>query len=133
MLGKCELKQLITVYYQQTMSQEWCTIESDPGLFTELISDFGAKDLQVDEIFDLSQNVSDSYGLIFLFKWRQETDPREVLDPSDVPGLFFARQVNSASKSSFQHYRYLINSPVSRLGHYKCVCNPGDIVSPSKC
>ena len=75
------------------MSQEWCTIESDPGLFTELISDFGAKDLQVDEIFDLSQNVSDSYGLIFLFKWRQETDSRTVLDPSDVPGLFFARQV----------------------------------------
>lgn len=75
-------------------SQEWCTIESDPGLFTELISDFGAKDLQVDEIFDLSQDMPESYGLIFLFKWRQEEDPRQILDPENVPGLFFARQVS---------------------------------------
>lgn len=75
------------------MSQEWCTIESDPGLFTELIGDFGARGLQVDEIFDLSQEVPESHGLIFLFKWRRETDTRAVLDPSEVPGLFFARQV----------------------------------------
>jgi ubiquitin carboxyl-terminal hydrolase L5 len=74
-------------------SQEWCTIESDPGLFTELISDFGAKDLQVEEIFDLSQDIADSHGLIFLFKWRREDDPRMVLDPENVPGLFFAKQV----------------------------------------
>ena len=75
------------------MSDEWCTIESDPGLFTELISDFGATNLQVDEIFDLSQDIPKSYGLIFLFKWQQESDSRAVLDPFEVPNLFYARQV----------------------------------------
>ena len=76
-------------------TQEWCTIESDPGLFTELIHNFGAKDLQVEEVFTMDQAVSQSYGLIFLFKWRQETDPRPTVHPSDLPDLFFARQVTA--------------------------------------
>jgi ubiquitin carboxyl-terminal hydrolase L5 len=75
------------------MSQEWCTIESDPGLFTELIADFGAKDVQVDEMFSMDQAVTKSYGLIFLFKWRQETDTRSIIPAANLPELFFARQV----------------------------------------
>ena len=34
------------------------------------------------------------YGLIFLFKWRQETDNRPTLNPEDTLGhIFFAQQV----------------------------------------
>jgi len=81
----------------------WCTIESDPGVFTELISKFGVKDVQVEEVWDLEeatfQKLYPIYGLIFLFKYdrKQAIEQNEnALD--EIPeGLFFSRQmINNA-------------------------------------
>eukprot|EP00485_Elphidium_margaritaceum_P005885 CAMPEP_0202694126 /NCGR_PEP_ID=MMETSP1385-20130828/8062_1 /ASSEMBLY_ACC=CAM_ASM_000861 /TAXON_ID=933848 /ORGANISM="Elphidium margaritaceum" /LENGTH=352 /DNA_ID=CAMNT_0049349909 /DNA_START=45 /DNA_END=1103 /DNA_ORIENTATION=+ len=77
---------------------DWCTIESDPGVFTELIAKFGVKGAQVEELWGLDEEsakrLSPIYGLIFLFKWDKtlQTDiSANVLD--DVPdGVFFAKQ-----------------------------------------
>ena len=53
------------------MSNDWCTIESDPAVFSELIENFGVKDTAVEEIYTLEDIAEGrSHGLIFLFKWR---------------------------------------------------------------
>jgi ubiquitin carboxyl-terminal hydrolase L5 len=78
------------------MSNNWCTIESDPGVFSELLVLFGVKNAQVDEIYSLddeSLHTSSSYGLIFLFKYVQETDDRPTISFNDCPDLFYAKQV----------------------------------------
>ena len=74
---------------------EWCTIESDPGVFTELIKNIGVKGVQVDEIIDLDILESDNepvYGLIFLFKYLQKSDYKPNVLSSWDPDLFFAKQ-----------------------------------------
>jgi ubiquitin carboxyl-terminal hydrolase L5 len=93
------------------------------GVFTELISNFGVGNVQVDEIYSLDQSVEKSYGLIFLFKWRQETDEREIIPPSYIPELFFARQVINNACATQAMLSILLNSEGidvgANLGEFK--------------
>ncbi|KAL0583936.1 hypothetical protein ABG067_006204 [Albugo candida] len=84
----------------------WCTIESDPGVFTALIKDIGVKGAQMEELYSLDrdqfESMSPVYGLIFLFKWEQsqaavppETASTQALNNSPPENLFFAKQVIS--------------------------------------
>ncbi len=97
----------------------WCTIESDPGVFTELVSMLGVKDVAVEEIYSLEQDEQQkelSYGLIFLFKWVQESDQRTVLDPNDLPDLFFAKQVVQNACATQAILSVLLNAEEVNLG-----------------
>ena len=102
-------------------SNDWCTIESDPGVFTSLIESFGTRNVEFTELWSLDddslshlirpiEGVDNAavHGLIFLFKWqssqsgngannKNESDGSSRGTPltgDDVPeGLFFAKQV----------------------------------------
>lgn len=76
---------------------DWCTIESDPAVFTELIESVGAKGVAVEEVYSLDdqdflQQLGQIYGFIFLFRYTKQTEQRACLADFD-PELFYARQV----------------------------------------
>lgn len=75
----------------------WCTIESDPNVFSELIEKLGVKDVDVKEVYVLDdakylEANGKVHGFIFLFKWGDEVKSQQGQVTFD-PTLFFARQV----------------------------------------
>ncbi|RWS24024.1 ubiquitin carboxyl-terminal hydrolase calypso-like protein [Leptotrombidium deliense] len=126
------------------LSDGWLELESDPGLFTLLVEDFGCKGVQVEEIYDLQKhNLIEGpvYGFIFLFKWIEERRARTrynnalssvpssssnpstsestsvyVEDKSVVNSLFFANQIVQNSCATHALLSVLLNSPNVDLG-----------------
>lgn len=80
------------------MPGNWCLIESDPGVFTQLIKAYGCKGVQVEELWSIDdgifENLRPVHGLIFLFKWVQDEEPSgPVVTDNRLKSIYFAKQV----------------------------------------
>ncbi|KAI1176144.1 ubiquitin carboxyl-terminal hydrolase [Nemania sp. FL0916] len=85
------------------MSGGWNTIESDAGVFTFLLNNLGAKDVQFEELLTLEPDalaeLHPVYGVIFLFKYPTDTPYTATDKPLDgtfdheaSERIFFAAQ-----------------------------------------
>lgn len=133
---------------------DWCTIESDPGVFTSLLSSFGVSNAQVTELWSLDddslRSLLDSngkvHGLVFLFKWQQEQEQGQLgtdsspsatspasLDGQDAPeDLFFARQVTTNACATQAILSILLNATTNGSDEDAIALGLGDTLSNLK-
>ncbi|VDQ10537.1 unnamed protein product [Trichobilharzia regenti] len=126
-------------------NDNWCLIESDPGVFSELIKGFGkcqmfaknilgVESLECEEVYDLyeTSSVSDAYGFIFLFSYddKQEDMGKVILDENNK-GIFFAKQLfefdEKAPKSSEDVYHFVGYLPINGTLYELDGLKPGPI------
>lgn len=124
------LRILTWKYIKMADSGDWCLIESDPGVFTQLMKDFGflmffqlilysgAEGLQCDEVYDLSDtsSMSDAFGFIFLFKWEgNATQAGTPVSGEKLKSIFFAEQIIRNACATQAIINVLLNLPESSV------------------
>ena len=104
---------------------EWCLIESDPGVFSELLRGYGCEGIQVEEIYDISpegfEQLKPVLGLIFLFKWQPDPEPETsltVVKDTRLEKIFFGKQVisNACATLALLHVVLNCDHPDLKLG-----------------
>jgi ubiquitin carboxyl-terminal hydrolase L5 len=109
-------------------SNDWCTIESDPGVFTELVEQWGCGQVELEELWTLDAesfqhqfNGTVVYGLILLFQWnqpqqqipeaQQEQHKSDASMTFDNDDLYFARQVTTNACATQALLSVILNAP----------------------
>jgi len=77
---------------------DWCTIESDPGVFTSLLEKLECPHVELTELWSLDADslavlqseTTEVYGLIFLFEYKKSN---RTVQHKQVDDLFFAHQI----------------------------------------
>ncbi|KAI4174823.1 MAG: hypothetical protein LQ343_002061 [Gyalolechia ehrenbergii] len=99
----------------------FCEIESDPAFFNVMLRDFGVKDVRVQEVVSLDPEMLSFlhrpiYGLIFLFRWREEDADKQ--EPSCPEGIWFANQTVNNACASVALLNIVNNVPDLDLGDH---------------
>jgi ubiquitin carboxyl-terminal hydrolase L5 len=103
---------------------EWCLIESDPAVFTELLEMLGCHEIEFQELYslddaalnELQQQTGAVYGLIFLFEWKSDTQnehaaSQQPVAEEEIPStLFFAHQVTTNACATQAVLSVLLNA-----------------------
>ena len=109
----------------ELLKEDWLELESDPGLFTLLIEDFGVKGVAVEEVYDISEKPSGPvFGFVFLFRWNGKGRRRKgnlfeesyVNKSSIVNNMFFANQITPNSCATHALLSVLLNCDHVELG-----------------
>ena len=109
---------------------DWCTIESDPGVFTELLEELGCGSVQLEELWTLDDESLQAleasgkiHGLIFLFQWQPgtatatTTQKATALPEHETPeDLFFAHQVTTNACATQAILSVVLNATDLELG-----------------
>ncbi len=109
--------------------EEWLELESDPGVFSLLVEDYGVRGVKVEEIYDLSQKFdSQVLGFVFLFRY-ELTDRRArkkardlsdiasyVVDDNIVNDMFYAHQIITNSCATHALLSVLLNCRDLNIG-----------------
>ncbi|KAI2675821.1 hypothetical protein CBS147332_8799 [Penicillium roqueforti] len=97
----------------------FCEIESEPALFNVMLREFQVKGVKVQEVVSLDEEMmaflnKPVYGLIFLFRWREDNDGKQEATCPD--GLWFANQTADNSCASVALLNIVNNIPDIDLG-----------------
>ena len=114
---------------QNGVFEEWKELESDPGVFSLLIEDYGVRGVKVEEIYDISRKIETKvYGFVFLFRYvlgdrRARKAARDlisedtyVFDTDMVNNMFFAHQIINNSCATHALLSVLLNCEDIELG-----------------
>ena len=109
--------------------EEWLELESDPGVFSLLVEDYGVRGVKVEEIYDLSQKFdSQVFGFVFLFRYeltdrrarKKARDQAEidsyVVDDNIVNNMFYAHQLITNSCATHALLSVLLNCRDLNIG-----------------
>ncbi|KAI4142180.1 MAG: hypothetical protein L6R39_005058 [Caloplaca ligustica] len=99
----------------------FCEIESDPAFFNVMLRDFGVRAVRVQEVVSLEPDMlaclpRPVYGLIFLFRWREEDTNKQ--EPSCPEGVWFANQTVNNACASVALLNIVNNIPDLDLGEH---------------
>ncbi|EMD35772.1 hypothetical protein CERSUDRAFT_124420 [Gelatoporia subvermispora B] len=101
----------------------FAVVESDPGVFTTLLQNFGAYGLELTEVYDIEPWAVDHLhplGLIFCYISSDDTSPPEqtdeIFDDPDARPVWFANQLSSDACASLALLNVLLNCPGVALG-----------------
>ncbi|KAI4111350.1 MAG: hypothetical protein LQ339_000549 [Xanthoria mediterranea] len=99
----------------------FCEIESEPAFFNVMLRDFGVEGVRVQEVVSLDPDMlaylpRPVYGLVFLFKWREEDPDKQ--EPSCPEGIWFANQTVNNACASVALLNIVNNIPELKLSEH---------------
>ncbi|MCJ1468707.1 hypothetical protein MMC07_007337 [Pseudocyphellaria aurata] len=97
----------------------FCEVESEPAFFNIILKNFGVTGVKVQEVVSLDEEIlrhlpQPVYGLIFLFRWREEDPDKQ--EQSCPEGVWFANQTVKNACASVALLNIVYNAPEIDLG-----------------